>query len=172
MNVLVLNGSPHPNGNTAALIEAFRKGAEENGNKVTVFDVCKKRITGCRGCEYCHTKGSGQCIQKDDMQELCELLAGAEMLVIASPIYFFGLSAQLQAAIQRTYAIGIPAKLRKAALLLSSGSDGVYDGAIFEYRQICEWMQLENMGILTAHGAENKSEKKLTEARELGSRVL
>jgi NAD(P)H-dependent FMN reductase len=102
------------------------------------------------------------------MQELYPLIAETEMLVIASPIYYFGLSAQLQAAIHRTYAIGIPGKLRKAALILSSGSDKVYDGAIFEYRQICEWMKLENIGILTAYGAENKSEEKLAGACELG----
>ena len=168
MKILVLNGSPRPQGNTKALIDAFVEGAMENGNDITVFDVCKKQIAGCRGCEYCHTKGNGACVQKDDMQELYLLIAETEMLVIASPIYYFGLSAQLQAAIHRTYAIGIPGKLRKAALILSSGSDKVYDGAIFEYRQICEWMKLENIEILTAYGAENKSEEKLAGACELG----
>lgn len=171
MNVLILNGSPHPQGNTKAMIDAFVKGAAENGNDITVFDVCKKHIAGCRGCEYCHTKGNGACVQKDDMQELYDLIADAEMLVIASPIYYFGYSAQLQAAIHRTYAIGIPGKLKKAALLLSSGSDGVYDGAIFEYRQICKWMKLEDMGILTAHGSENGSAGKMKEAENIGRRV-
>ena len=171
MNVLILNGSPHPQGNTKAMIDAFVKGAAENGNNITVFDVCKKQIAGCKGCEYCHTKGNGACVQKDDMQELYTLLAEAEMLVIASPIYYFGYSAQLQAAIHRTYAIGIPGKLKKAALLLSSGSDGVYDGAIFEYRQICEWMKLEDMGILTAHSSENGSAEKMKEAENIGRSV-
>ena len=171
MNILVLNGSPHPQGNTKAMIDAFVKGAVENGNDITVFDVCKKQIAGCRDCEYCHTKGNGACVQKDDMQELYDLIADAEMLVIASPIYYFGYSAQLQAAIHRTYAIGIPEKLKKAALLLSSGSDGVYDGAIFEYRQICEWMKLEDMGILTAHGSENGSAGKMKEAENIGRNV-
>ena len=171
MNVLILNGSPHPQGNTKAMIDAFVKGAAENGNNITVFDVCKKQIAGCKGCEYCHTKGNGACVQKDDMQELYTLLVEAEMLVIASPIYYFGYSAQLQAAIHRTYAIGIPGKLKKAALLLSSGSDGVYDGAIFEYRQICEWMKLEDIGILTAHGSENGSAEKMKEAENIGRSV-
>ena len=52
MNVLILNGSPHPQGNTKAMIEAFVKGAAENRNNITVFDVCKKQIAGCKGCEY------------------------------------------------------------------------------------------------------------------------
>lgn len=172
MNVLIQNGSPHPQGNTKAMIDAFVKGATENGNDITVFDECKKQIAGCKGCEYCHTKGNGACVQKDDMQEFYTLLAEAEMLVIASSIYYFGYSAQLQTAIHRTYAIGIPGKLKKAALLLFSGSDGVYDGAIFEYRQTCKWMRLEDVGILTAHGSENKSEEKLTQACDLGRKCL
>lgn len=172
MRVLVLNGSPRPDGNTAALISAFAEGAGKAGADVTVFDVCRKQIAGCRGCEYCHSRGGGSCVQKDGMQELYGLLADAEMLVLASPIYYFGLSAQLQAAIHRTYAVGIPAKLKKAAMLLTSGSDNVYDGAVYEYTRICDWMQLENVGIVTAHGGENKSEAKLTEAFDLGCRSV
>lgn len=171
MNILVLNGSPRVKGNTAAMVEAFSHGAKEAGNDVIVFEVCKKQIAGCKGCEYCHTKGNGACVQKDDMKELYPLLQNADMLVIASPIYYFGYSAQLQAAIHRTYAIGIPKKLKKAALILSSGSDDVYDGAIYEYREICDWMQLKDMGIITAHGAENKTEAKLEEAFRLGKRL-
>lgn len=172
MKILVLNGSPRGNGNTAAMIKSYTEGAKEAGNHVTVFEVCKKKISGCLGCEYCHTKGQGVCVQKDDMQELYELIKEAEMLVIASPIYYFGFSAQLQAAIHRTYAIGIPKKVKKAALILSSGSDDVYDGAVYEYRKICEWMGLTDIGILTAHGAENGSPAKLSEAYALGLRSL
>lgn len=94
------------------------------------------------------------------------------MLVIASPIYYFGFSAQLQAVINRTYAVGIPEKLKKAALILSSGSDDVYDGAVYEYKKTCEWMKLTDMGIITAHGAENGSPAKLSEAHTLGLRSL
>ena len=77
MQILVLNGSPRPHGNTAAMVEAFRKGAEENGHVVTVVNVCQKKIAGCLACEYCHQEGSGherQCVQKDDMQEVYPLL--------------------------------------------------------------------------------------------------
>ena len=171
MNILILNGSPHSNGNTKALIEAFKEGAESERNTITEFDVCRKHIAGCLGCEYCHTRGNGTCVQKDDMHELLELLRDAEMLVLASPIYFFGFSAQLQAAIHRTYAIGIPKNLKAAAMLLSSGSDHVYDGAVFEYRKILEWMNLKDCGICTAHGSENKSAAKLAEARSIGEKV-
>ena len=125
MQILVLNGSPRPHGNTAAMVEAFRKGAEENGHVVTVVNVCQKKIAGCLACEYCHQEGSGherQCVQKDDMQEVYPLLDEAEIIVLASPVYYHGFSGQLQCAINRIYALDKPKKLKKAALILSSGS--------------------------------------------------
>ena len=67
MNILVLNGSPRPNSNTSAMVEAFAQGARESGHQVEVVHVCQKKIAGCLACEYCHTKGSGRCIQQDDM---------------------------------------------------------------------------------------------------------
>ena len=80
MNILILNGSPHPNGNTRKMIDAFIEGADIAAHHVEVIDICKKNIKGCLACEYCHTKGNGVCIQKDDMQEVYSRLAEAEML--------------------------------------------------------------------------------------------
>lgn len=62
MKIIVLNGSPRPNGNTAAMVEAFVS-AKENGHEITVVPVCQKKIAGCLACEYCHTKGNGKCVQ-------------------------------------------------------------------------------------------------------------
>lgn len=92
MKILILNGSPRANGNTAKMIRAFKKGAESAGHEVTVVDVCRKNIKGCLACEYCHGKGRGQCIQKDDMQEIYELLKDTNTLVLASPIYYHNIS--------------------------------------------------------------------------------
>ena len=169
MNILVLNGSPRPNGNTAAMVDAFVEGANENGHAITVVPVCQKKIAGCLACEYCHTKGEGQCVQKDDMQEVYPVLAEAEMIVLASPIYYHSLTGQLQCAVNRIYALDKPKKLKKAALILSSGDDKVYDGAIYEYQNsFLNYLKLENMGIFTAHGKQNKTEEKLCELREFG----
>lgn len=170
MNILVLNGSPRPNGSTSAMVAAFVEGASQNGHSVTVVPVCQKKIAGCLGCEYCHTKGEGQCIQKDDMQEIYPVLEAADMLVLASPIYYFGLTAQLQSVIHRTYAQGKPANLKKTALILSSGSDEVYDGAIYEYNQsFTQYLHLEDMGIFKAFGEQNKSEKSLNGLKNFGA---
>ena len=76
MRIIVLNGSPRPKGNTRQMVDAFRSGAESAGHRVDVIDVCRKKIAGCLACEYCHTKGNGACVQKDDMQEVYSLLGG------------------------------------------------------------------------------------------------
>ena len=169
MKILVLNGSPRPKGNTAALVEAFAAGARESGHQVHVVPVCQKKIAGCLACEYCHTKGNGKCIQQDDMQEVYPLLDEAGMLVLASPIYYHNFSGQLQCAINRIYALGKPKNLRKAALILSSGDSDVYGGALYEYQNsFLGYLELEDMGVFTAHGDENKSEAKLRQLYEFG----
>ena len=170
MKIIVLNGSPRPSGNTKAMISAFTEGAERAGHEVTVFDVCRMNIKGCLACEYCRTKAFRQCVQKDDMQKIYPVLDEAEMIVLASPIYYHGLSGQLQCTINRIYAQGYPKKLKKAMLLLSSGDHGVYDGAIFTYRNsFLEYLHLEDMGIFTAAGDVNKSDELLTHIREAGA---
>ena len=172
MNILVLNGSPRSKGNTKQMINAFCEGALSSGNKVDVVDVCDKNINGCTACEYCHTKGKGECIQKDDMQEVYKLLKDAEMLVIASPIYYHGISGQLKCAIDRFYSAAYPTKpprLKKVAMILSSGAGNMYDGALFSFKgDFLDYLGLENMGVFTAHGAENGSASKLNELKAFG----
>lgn len=169
MNILILNGSPRPNGNMAAMVKAYAEGAAEAGHTVHVVDVCKKKIGGCLACEYCHIKGNGKCIQQDDMQEVYPLLEEAEMIVLASPIYYHSFSGQLQCAINRIYALDKPKKLRKAALLMSSGSDLVYSGAIFEYQNsFLQYLNLQDCGMFAAHGERNKSEELLNRLKDAG----
>lgn len=151
MDILVLNGSPRPHGNTAAMVEAFAKGARESGHTVNIVSVCQKKIAGCLACEYCHTKGGGKCIQQDDMQEVYPLLDAAEMIVLASPVYYHSFTGQLQCAINRIYALDKPKNLKKAALILSSGSEDVYGGAVYEYQNsFLDYLKLEDMGVFTA----------------------
>ena len=165
MKILILNGSPRKQ-NTTAMIEAFCEGAKESCHEVEVLQVGKMKIGGCLGCEYCHTKGEGKCIQKDDMEQVMSAYLEADMIVYASPVYYFGLTAQLSAAIQRVYAIGKPAKATKAALLLSSGSPNTGSGAVESYTNMIKYMGIEDAGVITAAGDENGSEAKFNEIRE------
>lgn len=161
MKILVLNGSPRSQGHTMNMIDAFKRGTEKVGHEVVVVDVCKKKIAGCLACEYCHGKGHGECIQKDDMQELYHHIRECEMLVLASPIYYHGFSGQLKCAIDRFYAVAYPKKpknLKKVAMLLSSGDANMYDGAMFSYQgDFLDYLGLEDMGVFTAYGEENSS---------------
>ena len=159
MKILILQGSPRANGNTAWMAEEYKKAAEAAGHQVTVVNVARKKIAGCLACEYCHGKGDGACVQKDDMQELYPLMAEAEVLVLAAPIYYFTLCAQIQAPIQRLYCVNSPAKVKKMALLVSSYSPNVYDGATAEFRDICNYWGVENMGAVTAKIDEQKTDE-------------
>ena len=157
MKITVLNGSPRKM-NTTFMVDAFVKGAEEAGHTVEVIQVGKMKIAGCLACEYCHGKGEGHCVQKDDMEKVIPALQDCDMLVFASPIYYFGMTAQISAAIQRMYSVLKPAKATKAALLLSSMSPNVYDGAIGTYKGILGFTGIEDAGIFTAKDPENSTE--------------
>lgn len=169
MKIAILNGSPRKE-NTAAMAEAFKQGAEAAGHEVEILQVGKMKINGCLACEYCHGKGAGKCIQKDDLEKLMPAYLESDMIVFASPIYYFAPTAQLEAAWQRVYCIGKPAKATKAALLLSSAS-GFYDAAIAQYKGFTAYTGLQDLGVCTATGEENKSEAKLAEIRAFAEKL-
>ena len=170
MKVLILQGSPRAKGNTAWMAEEYKKAAEAAGHQVTLVNVSRQKIAGCLACEYCHKgghQGNGACIQKDDMQELYPLMAEAEVLVLAAPIYYFTLCAQIQTPIQRMYCVNSPAKVKKMALLMSSYSPNVYDGALAEFRDICNYWKVENMGYVSAKIDEQKTDATLSKIQAL-----
>ena len=149
MKILVLNGSPHKDGNTTALVSAFQKGAQAAGHEVVVCPVGTMNIKGCLGCEYCHTKGEGTCIQKDDMQKVYPELNSA-------------------CTLSRFYAGMKPAKAAKYGLILSSGSPNVYAAIETQYKSVISLCGGEDAGIITCAGAENKTEAALAKAEEFG----
>ena len=165
MKIAVFNGSARKE-NTAAMVEAFCEGAKAAGHEVEEYHVGRMKIAGCLGCEYCHTKGEGACVQKDDFEKILPAYKEADMIVFASPIYYFTMTAQIEAAIQRVYCIGKPQKVKKMALLLSSGSPDVYDSAVAQIKGYCAYTKIELAGVITANGEENKSEAKMNEIRE------
>ena len=85
-------------------------------------------------------------------------MAEAEVLVLAAPIYYFTINAQIQAPIQRMYCVNKPAKVKKMALMMSSYSPGVYTGATAEYKDICNYWGVTDSGIVTAKLDEQKTE--------------
>lgn len=103
--IVILNGSPRPRGNTAALIEAFTKGAEQAGNGVVRFDVCKMNIHPCLGCCGGGKNPESPCVQKDDMDAIYPHYKDADLVVLASPMYYWSLSGQLKCAFDRLFAV-------------------------------------------------------------------
>ena len=125
MNILVLNGSPRKNGNTEIMADAFIEGARKKGHMGEKMNLGNRKIAPCLACEFCFTH-NGVCVQKDDMAEILDKVDSADMIVFASPVYWFSISAQLKAAIDRLYARARKGfNIRYAALLLDSASDGV-----------------------------------------------
>lgn len=168
MNILILNGSPRANGNTAAFVSAFREGAESAGHSVTVFPVAQMKIAPCLACEYCHGKGEGKCIQEDEMQKIYPALAQADLVVLASPVHYWSFSGQMQAAITRFYAPLKP-QAKKYAMILSSGSDGVYHALISQYHDMLDYFGAEDAGIRTVFGYDQKTPENLAQMRAFGA---
>ena len=99
MKILVIESSPHKHGSSNLLAAEFRRGAEEAGHDVTVFDAGHTKLNPCLGCGACGM--SGPCVQKDDMTVLREQLLDSDMAVFVTPLYYFGFSAQLKTVIDR-----------------------------------------------------------------------
>lgn len=143
------------NGNTSHLTASFIQGAKEAGHSVEEVKVGFSTISGCHACEYCHSNGNKSCIIKDDMISIYPKIVEAEMLVLASPIYYFTLSGQLQNVLHRTYALGKLTNIKKTVLILSSGSKDVYDSAISQYKQVVKWWGSTDMGIFAIPGIQS-----------------
>ena len=104
-NILLLNGSPRPKGNTAKLCDAFIAGAESAKHTVTRFDLQKMTIHGCMGCMQGGKDQTNPCVQKDDMAKIYPAYQAADIVVLASPMYYWSFSGQLKIAFDRLFAV-------------------------------------------------------------------
>ena len=177
MNILLLSGSPRKGGNTELLVGAFVKGASQK-HHVEVVSVHDYKVNPCMGCNACFKNKANACVQKDDMSLIYEKMSRADMLVIASPVYFYGLSAQLKAVVDRFHnPIRDTFRLKKMALLLV-GADTLpelFDSILAQYRLCLNFFKLEDAGCVLVRGVKNKGDIRnadaLHEAFHLGSNV-
>ena len=151
-------------------MDAFIKGAQGAGNEVVECTVGTMNIKGCLGCEYCHGKGEGKCVQKDDMEKVYPELATADVVVLASPVHYFNFRGQLQSAIARFYAPMKP-QAKKYAMILSSASPGVYGGLEQLYKTMIGFLEGEDLGIREVFGDDNKSEAALADLEAFGASI-
>ena len=103
--IIILNGSPRKNGNTSALTAQFKKGAEEAGNEVTEFQLSGMKIGGCLGCWHGGKDTDSPCVQKDDMMKIYPVYREADVVVLASPLYYWFISGQLKTTFDRLFAV-------------------------------------------------------------------
>lgn len=101
--ILIIQGGGRPKGNTAQLVESFQRGAEEAGHSVEVISLLQNEVKGCLGCNAC--RYGKPCVQKDSFNDLVPKIKGANLLVFASPLYFWTLSSRIKAFIERFYCI-------------------------------------------------------------------
>ena len=175
MNILILSGSPRKGGNTDLLVEAFVKGASQE-HYVEVVSVLGYKVNPCMGCNACFKNKANACVQNDDMSLIYEKMSRADMLVIASPVYFYGLSAQLKAVIDRFHnPIRDTFRLKKMALLLVGAATlpELFDSILAQYRLCLNFFKLEDAGHVLVRGIKDKGDIRnadaLHEAFHLGS---
>jgi len=102
VKVIGFNGSPRKNANTATLVEAVLKGAADKGAETRIVNLNEINAKGCQGCEVCKKK-PGKCAVKDDISPLLEEMTQCDAIVLGTPIYWFRVSAQFKALVDRFY---------------------------------------------------------------------
>lgn len=153
MKILVITGSPRKNGNSGTLAEHFIRGAEEAGHEVVRFDAAFKEVHPCIACNKCGM--NGECVFKDDFEFVRTHILDAGMVVFATPMYYFGISAQIKAVIDRFYAINgsihVP---KKAALLMTyADNDKRKEKAITDhYEVLLDYLGWSDAGKVIAPG--------------------
>jgi multimeric flavodoxin WrbA len=176
--IVILSGSPRKNGATDRLTDAFVEGAKASGHTVSCFHVAALQIHGCLGCNHCFDE-PGVCVQKDDMLPILARLRQADVLALASPVYYFGVSSQLKQAIDRTFALlkeGTP--IKRALILLACGAAdaSAADSSVSMFRQIAAFQKWQEIGVLVAPGLHDRNDiegrEELRLAEKLGREIL
>ena len=178
--IVILNGSPRRTGNTSALVKAFTEGAESAGHTVTEFFLDSMNIHGCKGCFGGHSSKECPCVQRDDMNKIYPVVRECDVIVLASPLYYWNMSGQIRTAIDRLFALeeGDGNLLRghgKASALLMAAEGHGFEDVLVYYNHLMEHLKWNNLGHVLAGGngeigdIEGKAE--VSAAYELGKSI-
>ncbi|MDE6604973.1 MAG: NAD(P)H-dependent oxidoreductase [Clostridia bacterium] len=174
MNILILTGSPRKGSNTDMLANAFADGARLKHN-VEIVSVNDYKINACIGCNTCFTRDGNKCFQNDGMEQIYAKMANANMLVVASPVYFYGISAQLKNIVDRCHTpMRKNFKIKNTAMLLVAGSSKpcVFDAIVRQYQLIVDYFHFEDKGMILVGGVNEKGaiadREELKQAYSLG----
>ncbi len=176
--ILVLNGSPRKGGNTETLVDAFIEGAGKNGNSVKKFNLQWMDINGCLGCLKCMQKKGSPCAQKDDMGQIYGPFSEADIVVFASPMYFWSFTSQMKAVLDRLFAAMAAKDIirpdKGCAMIIAAEEDSKENFAplLSIYNTLLSYLNWENRGTVLAGGLFSMGDAKdspyIEEARKLG----
>ena len=178
-NIIILNGSPRKNGNTSALTSAFAKGAREAGHSVTEFFLGGMDIGGCKGCFGGGKDPSSPCVQKDDMEFIYPAYRAADIVVLASPLYYWSISGQLKIAFDRLFAVAEcdPSyrNPQKDCVLIMAAEGHGFEESVYWYERLQKHIGWNSLGKVLCGGVMSigdiKGKKELDEAYELGRNI-
>ena len=175
--VLILSGSPRKGGNSDLLCGEFARGAQENGNEVEIIRVAAKKIAPCSGCYYCRAH-NGECAHKDGMAEVLQKMIDADVIVMASPVYFYSIDAQMKTVIDRTLVqwTKLPDKEVYYIMTAADSEDEAFDTSLACFRGFAVCLKgSKEMGVIRGGGVYEagtvRETKHMAAAYEMGRNV-
>ena len=165
--IIILNGSPRKNGRTAELVKAFSEGAKNGGNEIREFYLQGMNIQGCLGCNACREGAADPCVQNDGMTDIYEAFQWADIVVFASPVFWWTITGTLKTAVDRLYALTHPfghGGFKKESVLLMTAGAPVYDHSLEWYSGFSKYLGWHSLGAVLGAG-------KTEEARQLGAGI-
>ena len=176
MKITVITGSPHKAGTSALLADKFIQGAEESGHKVFRFNAAFEEVHPCTGCDVCGM--NGPCIFKDSMDKLNPQLLAADLVAFVTPLYYWGMSAQLKTVVDRFYSNNSRLHVKKKAVLMATAwdsADWTMSALTAHYKTLLRYMGWEDAGMVLAIGCGVRSDIEQSEfpnqAYQLGLKV-
>ena len=164
MKIVCLLGSPRPKGNSVMIADRFCRTAEAGGAEIQTFALNKLKYRGCQACMTCKTK-LDRCVLKDDLTQVLDAIRDADILVMASPIYYGEVSSQMKAFIDRTFSYLVPdfatnpqpSRLtpgKKLVMILAQGDPGeeLYADVFPRYTSFFKWYGFEESHLIRACG--------------------
>ncbi|WP_294591382.1 flavodoxin family protein [uncultured Bacteroides sp.] len=175
--VLILSSSPRRGGNSDTLCDEFMRGAKESGNQVEKIFLKDKHINYCTGCSVCSMHGK-PCPQKDDANEIVEKMIAADIIVMATPVYFYTMSAQMKTLIDRTCARYLEIKDKEFYFIISAAETSIpmMERTIESFRGFLDCLEgPKERGVIYGVGAwklgEINDKTSMSEAYEIGKKV-
>ncbi len=160
MKIVVINSSPHSDSKSTSkfLAQKFIEGAQSKGHEIFVFDAAKEKTNPCNGCDHCGM--DGDCVHKDAIsQKLMPKMLEADLLVLVTPLYYFGMSAQLKIIVDRFYSRTTRLNGKKSIMLATAWNtaDWTMKALQMHYETLVRYMNWQNVGSVFATGCGYRS---------------